>query len=94
MPWIHVTSTSAAAGGPSALAADLCAGVAAAAGLVPSDVVVLVDVADGSAGSGALVTVAGRRRDDATEREVVDTVRRIVARGTDLAPDLVAVVRT
>ena len=93
MPWIHATlSGSAAPGGR--LADELAETVASAAGLEPGDVIALVTVADAAAGSGALVTIAGRRRDDAVEDAIADAVRRVVATSTGLSADLVAVVRS
>ena len=51
-------------------------------------------MADAAAGSGALVTITGRRRDDAIEDAIAGAVRRVVATATGLSADLVAVVRS
>ena len=93
MPWIHATLPSGAA--PAGrVAHELAQAVAKAAGLEPGDVIVLVTVADAAAGSGALVTITGRRRDDAVEDAIAGAVRRVVATATGLSADLVAVVRS
>jgi hypothetical protein len=92
MPWIHATlpSGAAPAGG---LAHELARAAASAAGLEPGDVIALVTVADATAGSGALATIAGRRRDDAVEDAIANAVRQVLATATGLSPDLVGVVR-
>ena len=92
MPWIHATVSSS----PDAddLARELAATAANAAGLESTDVIALVTVADASAGSGAVVAVAGRVRDDSVEDSIVDAIRRVVANSTGLDMDLVAVVRS
>jgi phenylpyruvate tautomerase PptA (4-oxalocrotonate tautomerase family) len=93
MPWIHATLASSAV--PTGrLASELAQAAANAAGLDPGDVIALVTVADAAAGSGALVTITGRRRDDAVEDAIADAVRQVVATATGLSPDLVAVVRS
>ena len=93
MPWIHATLPSGAV--PAGrLAHELAQAAASAAGLEPGDVIALVTVADAAAGSGALVTITGRRRDDALEDAIAGAVRRVVATATGLSPDLVAVVRS
>ena len=92
MPWIHATVSSSADADD--LARELAATAANAAGLEPTGVIALVTVADASAGSGAMVAVAGRRRDDSVEDSIVDAIRRVVANSTGLDMDLVAVVRS
>ena len=93
MPWIHATLASSAV--PTGrLASELAQAAANAAGLDPGDVIALVTVADAAAGSGALVTITGRRRDAAVEDAIADAVRQVVATATGLSPDLVAVVRS
>ena len=93
MPWIHAT-LSGTPGSAGDLARALAGAAAGAAGLEPADVVALVTVADAAAGSGALVTIAGRRRDDAVEDAVAAAVRRVVAAAGGVSADLVAVVRS
>ena len=93
MPWIHGT-LSQQVEDADRLAAALADATAAATGLEPADVVVLVTVADASSGSGAVVTVAGRRRGETAETDLAEAVRRAVAASTGLGPDLVAVVRS
>lgn len=93
MPWIHATLSGGVVSADG-LARDLARAAASAAGLDPADVIALVSVADAAAGSGALVTITGRRRDDAVEGRITDAVRRVVATSTGLGVDLVAVVRT
>jgi len=93
MPWIHATLASSAVA-TGRLAPELAQAAANAAGLDPGDVIALVTVADAAAGSGALVTITGRRRDDAVEDAIADAVRQVVATATGLSPDLVAVVRS
>ena len=93
MPWIHATLSSSVV--PTGrLAHELAQAVANAAGLEPGDVIVLITVADAAAGSGALVTITGRRRDDAVEDAIAGAVRQVVATATGLSADLVAVVRS
>jgi hypothetical protein len=92
MPWIHATLWS-SADPAERLAPELAQAVASAAGLEPADVIALITVADASAGSGALVTIAGRRRDDSVEDSIAKAVRRVVATSTGVSVDLVAVVR-
>lgn len=93
MPWIHAT-LSTSADPADRLARELAEAAASAAGLEPGDVIALITVADASAGSGALVTIAGRRRDDSLEDSIADAVRRVIATSTGLSVDLVAVVRS
>jgi phenylpyruvate tautomerase PptA (4-oxalocrotonate tautomerase family) len=93
MPWIHAT-LSGGAGSADSLARDLADAAASAAGLAPADVIALVTVADAAAGSGAVVTIAGRRRDESAEDAVAAAVRRVVAAAVGVAPDLVAVIRS
>lgn len=95
MPWIQLLI------GPDDLEtdtaqqlADETAQVAAhAVGLSPQDVVVLVQSAAASSGPGALMHIAGRRRDEATELFLQQQLRQTVAAriGCDVA--LVVVVR-
>lgn len=92
MPWIHAT-LSARVDNVNSLARELASAAATSAGLEPTDVVVLVTIADACAGSGAVVTVSGSRRDDRVEADLVDAVRQVVASGTGVSFDLVAVVR-
>jgi len=92
MPWIHAT-LSARVDDVNGLARELARAAATSAGLEPTDVVVLVTIADTSAGSGAVVTVSGRRRDNRVEADLIDSVRQVVASCTGLNVDLVAVVR-
>jgi hypothetical protein len=93
MPWIQATlSSSAVPAGR--LAAELARAAADAAGFEPGDVIALVTVADAAAGSGALVTIAGRRRDVVVEDAIAGAVRRVVATAAGLSADLVAVVRS
>ena len=92
MPWIHATVSS-SAGPADRLARELAQAAASAAGLEPDDIIALVTVADAATGTGTLVTIAGRRRDDAVEGRITDAVRRVVATSTGLGVDLVAVVR-
>jgi hypothetical protein len=93
MPWIHAT-LSGGAGSADGLARDLADAAASAAGLAPADVIALVTVADAAAGSGAVVTIAGRRRDDSAEDAIAAAARRVVATAIGVAPDLVAVIRS
>ena len=93
MPWIHVT-LSQRVEDAELLAGQLADAAAAATGLVPADVVVLVTVADACSGSGAVVTVAGRARSEVAETGLSDAVRRVIADSTGLGADLVAVVRS
>jgi hypothetical protein len=93
MPWIHAT-LSGSAGPVEDLARDLASAAAGAAGLDPSDVVALVTVATAAAGSGALVTIAGRPRDPSTEAGIATAVRQVVATATGVGANLVAVVRS
>jgi hypothetical protein len=93
MPWIHATLSS-SADPADRLAHELAQAAARAAGLEPGDVIALVTVADAAAGSGALVTIAGRRRDDLVEDRIAEAVRRVVATSTGVSVDLVAVVRS
>jgi hypothetical protein len=93
MPWIHATLSS-NAGPAGRLAHELAQAAANAAGLEPGDVIALITVADAAAGSGALVTITGRRRDDAVEDAIAGAVRQVVATATGLSADLVAVVRS
>jgi phenylpyruvate tautomerase PptA (4-oxalocrotonate tautomerase family) len=93
MPWIHAT-LSAGAGSADGLARDLADAAASAAGLAPADVITLVTVADAAAGSGAVVTIAGRRRDDSAEDAIAAAARQVVATAIGFDPDLVAVIRS
>lgn len=93
MPWIHVT-LSQRVEDADRLAAELAVAAAAATNLGPAEVVVLVTVADASSGSGAVVTIAGRRRGKTAETDLTAAVRRVVAAWTGLGGDLIAVVRS
>ena len=92
MPWLHVTVPAGfldAVG----LADDLARDVSAAAGLGRGDVVTLITVADASATPGALVMLAGRRREKSVEMGMVEAACRTVVRAVGVSADLVAVVR-
>jgi phenylpyruvate tautomerase PptA (4-oxalocrotonate tautomerase family) len=92
VPWITVTLARQQAD-PRALADELAREVAAAAGLLPDDVVVLVSVAEAAAGRGSVVTFTGRPRPADTEKAIVSAVRRVVAEISHDPPELVAVIR-
>jgi phenylpyruvate tautomerase PptA (4-oxalocrotonate tautomerase family) len=94
MPWICVTT------GPDlpdeaarALSRKVAAAAAAALDLVPDDVVVLVSPAGAVSAPGAMVSLAGRRRDEAAESALASAVRAEVAETLGLDPGLVAVSR-
>lgn len=93
LPWITVT-LAAQPTSTSELAAALAQAVANAAGLLPTDVVVLVSVATAAAGRGSVVTITGRARPNDIEKAIVDAVRQVVAEVSNDSPELVAVIRS
>ena len=92
MPWIHAT-LSGDVDDLLGLARDLARVTAAAAGLEPSAVIVLVTIAAASAGSGAIVTISGRGRTAEVESAIAAGVRLVVADATGNSHDVIAVVR-
>lgn len=92
MPWIHATLP-ASVDDVNGLARQVASVAALTVGLEPTDVVVLVTIADACYGSGAVVTVSGRRRDEGVEADIVEAVRRVIASGTGLSVERVSVVR-
>lgn len=95
MPWINVTTSVLPAGdaGGHVLAEDLSQAAAGALGLVAADIVVLISLATGSNGSGAVATVAGRTRAPDAETELAGAIVRVLTDATGLTGDTVAVVR-
>ena len=90
MPWISVTT------GPDLtdeavheLSVEVAAAAAAALGLPPADVIVLVTRAAGISAPGAVATVSGRRRGDAAEADLAAAVRAQVGTALGVDPDLV-----
>lgn len=94
MPWICVTT------GPDLtdeaaheLSVEVAAAAAAAVGLSPADVVVLVTPATAVSSPGAVATVVGRRWGDAAEADLAAAVRAQVGTALGIDPDLVGVSR-
>jgi len=94
MPWICVTT------GPDlsddaarALSREVAAAAAAALDLVADDVIVFISPARAVSAPGAVVSLAGRRRDDAAESALASAVRAPVSAALGIDPDLVGVTR-
>jgi hypothetical protein len=93
MPWIQVTLGIAPAAPVEAIAERLAAAAASALGLNVADVSVLVVTATGAGAPGALITIAGRRREAGAEAVLADAAVQTVVDSTGLASDFIGVLR-